>query len=685
MSFFDGGIFLSTAPPRAAVGRDLGEYGSSGGSVGGSLLGSSGQPLPNNTTFGNYWARSNGVLFPSTLGNDVAINQTSSSYGAKLSVNGSIYAASGYYLSGDIYITKDDSNNLVFTDVISGSKTLAQLIAYGGGNVSVLGTPTNLQLAQWTDDHTIQGIDISSLTLTQSQITGLVTALAGKASLVHNLVDTTNHPVAGLTPGYVLTAFSPTTYGFASAAGVSPTDNILNWDVTNSWYAPYTVKAAGKFDSGVVAPTDVTRLNYGGYFYSTRFYGDIYTDHINEITGSHGVAIENIVVKDNLILSNSDIYLRGSDEVSSPYAYAGAVYLSSGAGSIAYNNLYFGDSNFDLTTFKIGTEGTLTDVNLLVITKGYGTITLQAGTGGIVMGGTDEFNNYIGIVNGLQPADGGVTHVVMYDTSTCRLYYGDAPEAGTGGFVGVEGTPAEHQVACFHDVNNIQGHANFIYDPDLGSDGTMTVPAIQGLEIFDDVFLLDITADILSFVSDGIYIGEAGSGSAVTLQPADSNGVGKSVGLFAGSGYKGNGGDLYLYGGDGTDDDGITNRNGGDLILKGGLPYLTGIYGQVYINSGLNQKVTNTATTPYAVTGQDINIYVDATAGVKVVNLPPATGSGRILIIKKVAGAIGNTVTVTADVTGTPDNIDGAATVVLSVLNTSLTIQDAVANNWYIN
>ncbi len=35
-----------------------------------------------------------------------------------------------------------------------------------------------------------------------------------------------------------------------------------------------TTKAAGYFDAGTVAPTNTTRLNYDGYFYATRFYGD---------------------------------------------------------------------------------------------------------------------------------------------------------------------------------------------------------------------------------------------------------------------------------------------------------------------------------------------------------------------------------------------------------------------------
>jgi len=95
-------------------------------------------------------------------------------------------------------------------------------------------------------------------------------------------------------------------------------------------------------------------------------------------------------------------------------------------------------------------------------------------------------------------------------------------------------------------------------------------------------------------------------------------------------------------------------------------------------------SIVNTTTTPYTVLATDVEVYIDATAGAKIVNLPLATGSGRKLTIKKVAGAVGNTVTVTADATGTADLIDGVGTAVLSTIYSSVTIRDAAANTWYI-
>lgn len=46
-----------------------------------------------------------------------------------------------------------------------------------------------------------------------------------------------------------------------------------------------TTATAGQFDGGTVAPSGVTRLNYGGYLYATRFYGD--GSNLSALNGSN--------------------------------------------------------------------------------------------------------------------------------------------------------------------------------------------------------------------------------------------------------------------------------------------------------------------------------------------------------------------------------------------------------------
>jgi hypothetical protein len=421
MSFFSpGGILLSAPAVSSGVGKDLGEYGSTGqSSGGGAVFGSSGRLLPSNTTVGNYWARSGGVLFPVTIGDNVAINQFISSYNARLSVNGAIFST-GYLLSDSVYVTKDSSDNMVFTDVVSGSKTLADLLATGGGDVMAFGTPVDLQLAQWTNDHTIQGIDISSLTLTQSQITGLVTALANKASLVHDLIDTVHHPVSGLTPGYVLTALSPTTYGFAVAGGggLTPTDNILEWSVTNSWYTPYSTKAAGKLDRGTVDPTNVDRLNYDGYFYSTKLYSQYLSTEagsLKHLTVSAGNAYgaAGTDAGDLILKAGNGLSLDEGSTSGLLWLVPGNYYFSGGP-TVGRINLGDYASTFDYVYFEC--VGMSTDIGLSFFAKGSGLVNF-------ITSGTMQFSGSVcAICSPLIQLGGGFeTDVIIQNTQSYNV------------------------------------------------------------------------------------------------------------------------------------------------------------------------------------------------------------------------------------------------------------------------
>jgi len=55
------------------------------------------------------------------------------------------------------YIDKDGSNNLTFTDAVTGTKTLSELAAAGSGTVDTSGTPVANDFAKFTDADTIEG------------------------------------------------------------------------------------------------------------------------------------------------------------------------------------------------------------------------------------------------------------------------------------------------------------------------------------------------------------------------------------------------------------------------------------------------------------------------------------------------------------------------------------------------
>lgn len=100
------------------------------------------------------------------------------------------------------------------------------------------------------------------------------------------------------------------------------------------------------------------------------------------------------------------------------------------------------------------------------------------------------------------------------------------------------------------------------------------------------------------------------------------------------------------------------------------------------IFSGLTLKTVTKINTDsaYTVLSTDFSIICNAVSGAIIVNLPDATGSGRILEIKKI-DASANLVTPT----GTGGSlIDGAATITLTAQWEAVTLQDTAVDAWHI-
>jgi len=78
------------------------------------------------------------------------------------------------------HITKDGDGNMTFDDAVTGSKTLAELSAGGGGGVDTSGTPVANDFAKFTDADTIEGRSYTEvkqdLSLEDSDINALITA-----------------------------------------------------------------------------------------------------------------------------------------------------------------------------------------------------------------------------------------------------------------------------------------------------------------------------------------------------------------------------------------------------------------------------------------------------------------------------------------------------------------------------
>ena len=98
--------------------------------------------------------------------------------------------------------------------------------------------------------------------------------------------------------------------------------------------------------------------------------------------------------------------------------------------------------------------------------------------------------------------------------------------------------------------------------------------------------------------------------------------------------------------------------------------------------SGLSLKTITKAVadSPYAAAATDYTILCNAVGGAMVVSLPAATGTGRILNIKKIdASAFAVTLTPNG-----AEKIDGAASYIITTQWLNITIQDGGAGTWYI-
>ena len=98
--------------------------------------------------------------------------------------------------------------------------------------------------------------------------------------------------------------------------------------------------------------------------------------------------------------------------------------------------------------------------------------------------------------------------------------------------------------------------------------------------------------------------------------------------------------------------------------------------------SGLSLKIVSIDDTdsPYSILASDYTIRADATSGVVTANLPAATGSGRIIRIKKIDNSA-NAVTLAA---AGGETVDGAASASLTDQYSTLSVQDAAAGVWDI-
>jgi hypothetical protein len=112
-------------------------------------------------------------------------------------------------------------------------------------------------------------------------------------------------------------------------------------------------------------------------------------------------------------------------------------------------------------------------------------------------------------------------------------------------------------------------------------------------------------------------------------------------------------------------------NNVGSMNVNGAVSLLSAVY----------MKTETVSSSPYTVAASNHYIYVDATSAGITVQLPAATGTGRVLVLKKVDSS-GNAVVYKA---ASGETIDGSAAVTTSTPFASMSVQDGASTKWWVH
>lgn len=359
-------------------------------------------------------------------------------------------------------------------------------VVIGGGETVVIPPPVT-----YTDPY-VEAIDVveDSTGPIYLQMLIALTTLASTVSgaglnLPHGAAPTVpvNGDIWTTTLGLYAQINGATVGPFASASALSIADNILDWDATNNWYAPYAAKTVGAFDVGTVVPSNYGRLNFDGSLYATTFrasaeilvgdaiispaqnwisigqsnimgYGTTpnavrmhFNPAITEGTGVTVYLLDTYVTYSNvatklLSIGNNGIEKLSVDingRITTPYAALGL----SDDSYLYTNSIYFGEPSDTIQVLITPHWSVNQNGRRLVVSGGDArSDTAQTANGGELwlLGGLPSGTGGIGAIYvgtgsaGTNPlgGTGTGTSVLYYDRGTGQITYGDI---GTGGGV----------------------------------------------------------------------------------------------------------------------------------------------------------------------------------------------------------------------------------------------------------
>lgn len=239
--------------------------------------------------------------------------------------------------------------------------------------------------------------DVSGTSANISEMLNLINANAG--FYYSNIVYATNFSGSGS----LLTSLNATQL----TSGTLPGDRGVTAGSTSSSFVEYngTTATGGQFDGGTTAPSGTTRLNYGGYLYATRFYGDG-----SNLTSLAAGNLSGTIP--SAVLANSSFYL-GTTQIA----------LNRASANLALTGITSIDGNAATVTGITNQNSSNTDLNTLTTSGFY-----RLGSGAT----NDPTPNKYGQLLVIRGAGDTITQIIG-DYATGILYTRSGNPSNVGG------------------------------------------------------------------------------------------------------------------------------------------------------------------------------------------------------------------------------------------------------------
>jgi hypothetical protein len=158
--------------------------------------------------------------------------------------------------------------------------------------------------------------------------------------------------------------------GVHLGGSIIPVSDILYWDSGNSKYIPYVTQTSGKLDSSGTTPVHTTRLNYDGYFWSTK----VYSGGVQVVSSLTSGLLKGTILTGDLGLDPWTVPQNGN-------LYTGTTNPSNTA-RLNYDGYFYAtyvasSSGYSQTNLQLNTSGVTIDAN----SNNNTTLRLSQGTG----------------------------------------------------------------------------------------------------------------------------------------------------------------------------------------------------------------------------------------------------------------------------------------------------------------